>query len=92
MASGSNTSRDTLPPYYSAHVCPALFPNRTRTQCNGTRTRTRLGLESGNDFRTGCDGISELDGFSQMVEVSANRIEYEYEYRDAEYETGPSER
>ena len=45
--------------------------SRTRTQCNGTRTRTRKSM---------------LTRLIQRTELSEGSIEYEYEYRDAEYE------
>ncbi len=44
--------------------------NRTRTQCNGTRTRNKR------------DEITEISTISELVGTS----EYEYEYRVAEYE------
>ena len=54
-------------------VVPA--ENRTRTQCNGTRTRNKR------------DAITEISTRSELVGTS--EYEYrdsEYEYRDAEYE------
>ena len=68
---------------------------RTRTQCNGTRTRTRNVrrfqpplFPTNNSMFIGSQSITWRSRIRSRHRLE-DRIEYEYEYRDAEYEYAP---